>query len=126
MQKIIKMKNKISDLKTGDQVVLMNGSVDKFLKIRTPCKGAILEKNGHIHDYQIDWEKTTELNNKQISAIDWLKKEMEKEYVLSKIAIELFKKAKKIEKELHKKEIIESYNKGVIDYIKSKNTDNES
>jgi sucrose-6-phosphate hydrolase SacC (GH32 family) len=58
--------NKISDLKVGDKVALKNGSVDIFLNRRTGCGAARLENHHHIHDEKIDWEKTTELNNKQM------------------------------------------------------------
>jgi len=58
--------NKISDLKVGEQVALKNGDIDIFVSIRRGCKGAILKNYHHTHNYQIDWQKTNELNNKQM------------------------------------------------------------
>ena len=58
--------NKISDLKVGDKVALMNGDIDIFIHIRGGCGAARLEKYHHVHNDRIDWKKTNELNNKQM------------------------------------------------------------
>ena len=58
--------NKISDLKVGDKVALMNGDIDIFIHIRGGCGAARLEKYHHVHNDRIDWKKTNELNNNQM------------------------------------------------------------
>lgn len=59
--------NKISDLKANDIVALKNGYIDIFTNKRhRGCGAIILEKHHHVHDYQIDWQKTNELNNNQM------------------------------------------------------------
>jgi sucrose-6-phosphate hydrolase SacC (GH32 family) len=57
--------NKISDLKVGDKVALQNGKIDIVTKI-TFCGGANLAKSKHIHNSNVNWQKTNELNNKQM------------------------------------------------------------
>ena len=58
--------NKISDLKVGDKVALMNGDIDIFIHIMGGCGAARLEKYLHVHNDRIDWQKTNKLNNKQM------------------------------------------------------------
>ena len=73
------MKTKISDLKTNDIVALKNGYIDIFTNRQRGCGAIILEKHHHVHDYQIDWQKTNELNNNKMKELKIEAKEKAKE-----------------------------------------------
>ena len=63
------MVSKISDLKVGDQVVTKKGKIDTFVKIHRCCGAARLTNHWHVGSYQIDWQKTNELNNNKMKEI---------------------------------------------------------
>lgn len=61
--------NKISDLKVGDNVVLINGKTDTFIGRHRGCSAARFKNDHHVHNDKIDWQKTNELNNKQMKEL---------------------------------------------------------
>ena len=61
--------NKISDLKVGDKVALMNGEIDTFIGRHKGCSKARFKNDHHVHNDKIDWQKTNELNNKQMDKL---------------------------------------------------------
>ena len=94
------MKTKISDLKLNDIVALKNGDIDICTNKRhRGCGAIILEKHHHVHDYQIDWQKTNELNNNKMKEKIYKEQDM-KQFAFNCVSNFLSNEENKIEMKL--------------------------